>query len=664
MTQSNQLTAALVCLEKGWWVFPLFEKTKRPHSELAPNGFNSSSNDPNQICEWWAKSPRANVGIDLGRSNLTVLDFDHGRPPAELNLPETLLVNTSRGTHVYFSGVSEQGNMFFNDVHVGEIKSAGGYVLSAFSVHPDGPEYSVAHKAAIAPLPANLLARLKSTKTQDHTEIQRDEAGLVPHGFIHNFLLREAGRLRALGLSAEAIYPALSEIAHKNCAPPLDEEKIRTMAKSIENFPAGRPTELLFTQASQTAVSLALPPEIDTSEAASRPTFPLWCLKGTSIYENLIAPAIVTSSKHAEFIAMPAIQMFLNYLSGHITVGIRRMNLNLFVGLISPYGEFFKSTSCQLVQEYFNFIGMSFSAGRDSKSADNKIAILQSGSPEGFGITAQKMNAKRAILYNEELGKFVAKAGIESSAFSSDLLSWYGSAPFGNNTTNPKNAFNFQAGDYCFSWLFCTTDRGFNRHWPRLAGISSGLEDRMFFVVSPEKPKDAAPYQDPNYVETAVKTRQLVDKAINSGKFEFDSPEFFAQKVKGLDPRSIDLAQKLAVYFAIDMGASVIDDEHIERAMALVEYRNKAAAFLAPIEADNKEGRLQKEITRELQQNRGKISYRTLCLNLDYKRYGTYEWDRAYKGLLKVNDICEFFEETTPGKRPTRMVGLVKQEDE
>jgi bifunctional DNA primase/polymerase-like protein len=663
-TQSNQLTAALVCLDKGWWVFPLFEKTKKPHSELAPNGFNSSSNDPAQIREWWTKSPRANVGIDLGKSNLTVLDFDRGRPPAELNLPETLLVNTSRGTHVYFSGVSEQGNMFFKDEHVGEIKSVGGYVLSAYSIHPDGPEYSVAHRAAIVPLPEDLLSRLKSTKTQTHTEVQRDAAGLIPHGQIHNWMLREAGRLRGLGLGEEGIRVALRELVEKNCAPPINWEKVDTMAKSICNFPEGRPTELLFTQASQTAVSLAPPPEIDASTAATRPEFPIWALKGTSIYEELVAPAIATSSKHAEFIAMPAIQIFLNYLSGRLKIGLRSSNLNIFVGLISPYGDFFKSTSCELAMNYFNFIGLLLHAGRDTKSADNKIAVTQAGSPEGFGIQMQRMNAKHAILFNDELGKFVSKAGIESSAFSSDLLSWYGSAPFGNNTTNPKNAFNFQAGDYTFSWLWATTDRGFNRHWPKLAGISSGLEDRMFFVVSPEKPKPAAPYQDPVYVERAVRTRQLIDKAVNQEKFEFDSPDTFAQKVKGLNPRSIDLAQKLAVYFAVDMGATAIDDEHIERAIALVQYRNQAAAFLSPIEADTKEGRLQKEIIRELQQNCGKISYRAICKNLDYQRYGTFEWDRAYKGLLKAEIICEFFEDRTPGKRATRMTGLVKQEDE
>ena len=129
-TQNKILETALRCVEKGWFVFPLGEKSKTPDGELAPNGFNSASNDPTVVRDWWTRKPSANIGIDLGRSNLTVLDFDNGAPPPGLGLPNTLQVSTSRGTHVYFSGVSKQGNMSVNDVHVGEIKSAGGYVLS------------------------------------------------------------------------------------------------------------------------------------------------------------------------------------------------------------------------------------------------------------------------------------------------------------------------------------------------------------------------------------------------------------------------------------------------------------------------------------------------------------------------------------------------------
>jgi len=102
--------------------------------------------------------------------------------------------------------------------------------------------------------------------------------------------------------------------------------------------------------------------------------------------------------------------------------------------------------------------------------------------------------------------------------------------------------------------------------------------------------------------------------------------------------------------------------------LALVQYRNQAAAFLEPIEADNQQGRLQKEIIRELRQNRGKMSYRQLCRNLDFERYGLDVWNRAYRTMLPYgNDegvIFEWREQTTPGKRATRMVGLIKFDDE
>jgi hypothetical protein len=665
---SIQLAAALVCISKGWYVFPLGVRSKLPDSEFAPNGFKSATNDVNVVREWWARKPEANVGIDLGRSNLTVLDFDKGKPFSELNLPETLWVNTSRGMHVYFQGVSKQHNMYFNGEHCGEIKSEGGYVLAPFSLHPDGPVYSVAVRAPIAPLPEGLLDRLKPPPTEPGKEAtSRDSAGKVPHGQIHNWMLMQAGKLRNQGLSAEAIEVALLDLVHAQCAPPIDDSKVKAMARSICNFPAGQNTDLLLTQSSQpTAVTAELIlPKLDTGSSGTRPVFPNWVFSGTSIGEGLVKPALEASSKHAEFIYIPAIQMMMNYLSGRVQVGFHS-NLNLFVGLISPYGQFFKSSSCTLAMDYFKYMGLVTPYTRDLKSADNKTVTMQAGSPEGFGLVMSGINGSHAVLFNDELGGLVAKAGIDSSSFSSDLLKWYGSADFGNNTKNNRTNFNFPANSYTFSWLWATTDRGFNRHWPKLAGISSGLEDRMFFVVSPAQPKPTAPYHDPLFQEGALKTRQLIDKAILQKDFEFEDFKSYADKVAGIDPRSMDLVQKLALYFAVDMGATVIDGEHVERAVALVAYRNQAAKFLSPIEADNQQGRLQKEIIRELQQNNGKMKYRDLCRALDYLRNGIDIWNRAYKGMLSTNMddglICEFMEQQASGQT-AKMVGLLKQEE-
>ena len=197
--QSQLIDVAFRCLAKGWYVFPLGERSKIPDGALAPNGFNSSSNDLNQIYEWWTKSPNANIGIDLGRSNLTVLDFDNGKPPAALELPPTLQINTSRGTHVYLVGTSKQGDMYFGGQHIGEIKSAGGYVLSPLSVHPSGAIYSIAVQASICPIPEGLIDRLRPER-KPPPSINGDK---IPHGSHDRELTRIAGKLRHDGSGTE-----------------------------------------------------------------------------------------------------------------------------------------------------------------------------------------------------------------------------------------------------------------------------------------------------------------------------------------------------------------------------------------------------------------------------------------------------------------------------
>jgi hypothetical protein len=356
-------------------------------------------------------------------------------------------------------------------------------------------------------------------------------------------------------------------------------------------------------------------------------------------------------------------QTMMNFLARKVNIELQPTNLNMFVGLVSPYGEFFKSTSCGLAHKYFQLVGICSEKTSDVGGGETShVKISLAGSPEGFGISMKKMNCRQSIL----LGKFVSKAGIDGSAFSSDLLSWYGSGYFGNTVTNGKNNFAFESGTYTFGWLWCTTDRNFNRYWPKLAGMSSGIEDRMFFVVAPEKPKPSTPYSDPEVSmrEGAIKTRALIDKAINQRLYRIEEYEMYVQRAKGLDPRSLDLLKKLSLYLAIDLGLEVIDDDCMERARALVDYRNQAAAFLEPIEADNAEGRLQKEVLRELKQNRGKVSYRDLCLSLDYSRHGMKLWKTAYYGLVNHGDIIEFQEARTEGKRTTRMVGLVKHDED
>lgn len=684
------LQAALRCVELGWFVFALEEHGKRPDGELSPHGFNSSTNDPDVVRSWFVnKNP--NYGIDLGRSNLTVLDFDKGMPVG-LELPNTLQVSTSRGVHVYFQGVSKQGDLHLSSQHVGEIKSGGGYVLGPGCVHPDGPIYTVVRRAPVASVPSLESFRATDGKTKTTT---RNERGLIPHGSIHTWMLTKAGQGRQLGMELDELEPWLLRQVHENCEPPIDDSKVEAMAKSVCGlYEPGEDHSLVLNAGARSSASgqqsaalaneddvpdvfvenditYAIIPHgngfrrvaLDTSEASARPKFPNWVMTGTSIYENLVKPAVETSSKYAEFIFIPAMQMMMNYLSRKVQIELHPTSMNLFVGLVSPYGKFFKSSSCQLAHDYFRAMELCAEPDKATRNSDGKIMITQAGSPEGMGIEMQRINGKHAIMFNDELGKLVSKAGIDGSGFSSDLLSWYESGYFGNKVKNPKSSFTFPPGSYTFGWLWCTTDRNFNHFWPKLAGISSGIQDRLFFVVAPEQPRPVTPFRNPS-LDGAKKTRELIDRAVKQRTFRLDDP-LFQEHIAGIDdPRSLDLVMKLSLYFAIDLGLDVIDEDCVERARALVDYRNQATRFLEPIEADNAEGRLMQEIRREIRQHGGIMVHRDLCRNMNADRAGRL-WDIAYN-LLKnagTQAIVEFYEGRTKGKRKTRMVA-VKIDDE
>jgi hypothetical protein len=287
---------------------------------------------------------------------------------------------------------------------------------------------------------------------------------------------------------------------------------------------------------------------------------------------------------------------------------------------------------------------------------------MQTGSSEGFGLAMAGINGKHAILFNDELGKLVAKAGIENSSLPHDLLSWYESNDFGNTVKSKKDSFAFEANTYTFGWQWCTTTRGFNRHWPKIAGAVSGMEDRMFFVVSPEKPKPAGAYHLPLMDEAAKATYAAIEAATLKGVYEFAQWDDVNAIANGMNPRTMQMLFALALYFAIDLKKDKIDLDCLTRAKELVAFRDQSTAFLSPIEADNEQGRLQQEITRELRQHKGKMTHRDLCRELHANRVGTDRWKAAYWGLVSEGYIADFKEKTQSGQ-VCRMTALLVLND-
>jgi hypothetical protein len=84
---------------------------------------------------------------------------------------------------------------------------------------------------------------VESVKEVPHDAAPRDAAGLVPHGAVHHFLLTAAGRMREVGLTSDEIELILIRKAHQECAPPIDESRVRQVAQSMRNYKEGTLTK-------------------------------------------------------------------------------------------------------------------------------------------------------------------------------------------------------------------------------------------------------------------------------------------------------------------------------------------------------------------------------------------------------------------------------------
>jgi hypothetical protein len=634
------LNTAVACARLGWYIFPLGEKSKVTDATLAPHSHKSASNDEKQIIEWWTKSPNANIGIDLGRSNITVLDFDKGEPPAELNLNGALRVKTGRGTHVYFAGKSDQFKMYFNGQHIGEVKSDGGYVLAPNSVHPDGPVYTVV-AGEIEPVPEGLLDRLRGERKAPPT-MQGDR---IPRGSHDDELTRIAGRLRHDGLEEEAIYNAIVEVCEKRCDNYGTDykEMCRKIAGSVCRYEVGKNTELALNQKPTAPEPVEIP---EAPKQYAYPTFPSWVMNGTSVYEGLVKPTCdINPSRIPYFMWVPAMVVLSNYVGPKIKIkggfGERLFKGGLYTVIIGRKGKTMKSSSANDAMGYLSNIGVLAHHGRDVKSAEGRVLVFTPGSMESLGINMQKTTCKSALLYYDELEMLANKANIDGSSMKSQLLNVYEGNKFENGVKSSRETFSLDPGTYCVSLISNTTVRKFPEWWSRLTDDDAGFDDRFTFILQPEKLPEFSVQEYVNTIAGSIVTKRLLDKAVMQTSFAFESSQHpLLLELGKIENRYAVRAEKWATILAIDLGRDTIDDDCIERAYALVQYEIAVKKHFSVQAARTREAQIQNEIRRTLEKQPDlRMPTRDLERVCKAHQYGTSLWGQAYTGLIRAGII-------------------------
>jgi putative DNA primase/helicase len=243
--ETPMLDAALDYYARGWSIIPV-GANKRPlvnwkqyqqhRVEIAP------------LREWFDCVPSPNIAIVTGAvSNIVVLDVDaksggltslerlqeqHGR------LPDTVAVSTGGGgRHIYFTHPGKEVPSSAGKLGPGlDVRGDGGYVVAPPSKHESGQmyEWEGIPQAALQPLPDWLLWLLVDTLKQ--TSRLPHKPGTIPEGARNQTLTSLAGTMRRRTFGYEAILQALLAENQERCEPPLQDEEVERIARSVARY--------------------------------------------------------------------------------------------------------------------------------------------------------------------------------------------------------------------------------------------------------------------------------------------------------------------------------------------------------------------------------------------------------------------------------------------
>lgn len=250
---------------KGWQVVPMHAISDSgcscskagncPNSGKHPatvHGVKDATTDRKIIKNWWAKNPKANVGIATGKkSKVLVLDVDPRNGgnktlsalTAELGpLPTTVSSRTGGGgKHLVF----KYPDFRVKKDSAGKILGAGVDILSDGAImvappsrHESGKRYKWISGKSFedmkpARLPKKWLAKLKCGDVVDQPK-QADDS--VVEGGRNNALTSLAGMMQRSGASSQTILAALRAENKAKCSPPLEDGEVEKIANSVTRY--------------------------------------------------------------------------------------------------------------------------------------------------------------------------------------------------------------------------------------------------------------------------------------------------------------------------------------------------------------------------------------------------------------------------------------------
>lgn len=252
--------AALDYVDAGFGVFPLHAGSKTP---MTKHGFKDWTDDPESVRAVWGKYPNANIGIACGEpsGNLVVIDVDRDEDEgydgqdsldewerAHGKLPETACAVTGRGgVHYYYRTDGRRLHPDSNrELHI-DVRTDGGFVMAAPSVHPNGNAmYWDLHydDYPIADADENVYALIE--RIYDHGDggggYSKVDAAEFKKGGRNRQLYKMACGLMSQSWDDDAIIASI-ETYNRMAKEPLPDHEVDKLLRSALKLPKGKSEE-------------------------------------------------------------------------------------------------------------------------------------------------------------------------------------------------------------------------------------------------------------------------------------------------------------------------------------------------------------------------------------------------------------------------------------
>lgn len=227
---------------------------KHPRGDLVPHGLKDATTNPEIIKKWFGQGQLSlpNIGVVTGTvSGIFSLDIDG--PDGEVfifgkEIPRTPSFRTGRGRQIIFK-IPKGKTIRSKTGLVSEIdiRAEGAYIVLPPSRHHTGKTYNwliSPTEVEPAPPPNWLLHMLnnKKNKSTSNNSPRGKLSAVIPDGSRDVSLASIAGRLRHFGADEEEIIEKLQKVNQDHCSPPLGEQQVEKIAKSISRY---EPTEII-----------------------------------------------------------------------------------------------------------------------------------------------------------------------------------------------------------------------------------------------------------------------------------------------------------------------------------------------------------------------------------------------------------------------------------